>query len=194
MDGFIEGPAGELDWIIPPQQYEERNAENFLSCFDTILFGRKTYERMCVIKPAGNGLSAAEKEFLYMMHGIRKYVFSRTAKHVAGNAMVISGNIREEVLRIREEKGKDIWFFGGTDLLKTFMALDLIDDYLISVQPVLLKSGKPLFPGNKRPLNLKLVTRRNLKSGVIIFHYQTESRLNIHNYEGRSFEDKRFTC
>lgn len=147
---------------------------------------------MVVVNSDGRGTLVTEKELLYMMHRIRKYVFSRTSKHVAGNAMVISCSIREEVLRLREEEGKDILFCGGADLLKTFMTLDLIDDDLISVEPVLLKNGKPLFPGNKRPLSLKLVARRNRRSGVTIFHYQPESRLNSHSYEDRSFEDKRF--
>lgn len=176
MDGFTEGSDGDLDWITLPQERENESVDSFLSRFDTMFFGRKTYERMGVFKHAGNGLSPIGKEFLHMIHGIRKYVFSRTVKHVAGNAMVISDNLKEEVMRIREEKGKDICFFGGADILKTFMDLDLIDDYLISIQPVLLKSGTPLFPGNKRPLNLKLITRRNLRSGVIVLHFQTESR------------------
>ena len=179
LDGFIEGPSGELDWIGPSDErgsYIE--AKKFLSSFDTIFFGRKAYEKIGLIHPDTN-LSESDREFCYMMHGMRKYVFSRTAKHVPGNAMVISRDVKEEVTRIREEDGKNIWFCGGADILKTFSALDLIDEYVLAVQPVLLKSGRPLFPGSKWPLDLTLVDRQNLDSGVVILHYRPESRLNI---------------
>ena len=179
LDGFIEGPSGELDWIGPGDESGGGiEAKKFLSSFDTIFFGRKAYEKIGLIYP-DTGLSKTDKEFCYMMHGMRKYVFSRTAKHVPGNAMVISRDLKEEVTRIREEDGLDIWFCGGADLLKTFSALDLIDEYVLAVQPVLLKSGTPLFPGAKKPLDLTLVDRQNLESGVVIFHYRPESRLNI---------------
>ena len=179
LDGFIEGPSGELDWIgSGDEPGSDGEAKRFLSSFDTIFFGRKAYEKIGLMHTV-MGLSASDKEFLYMMHGMRKYVFSRTAKHVPGNAMVISRDLKEEVTRIREEDGKNIWFCGGADLLKTFSALDLVDEYVLAVQPVLLKSGTALFPGSKRPLNLTLVDRRNLSSGVVILHYKPESRLKI---------------
>lgn len=179
LDGFIEGPSGDLDWILPGDEPgSDIEAKRFLSTFDTIFFGRKAYEKIGIIHP-DTSVSISDKEFCYMMHGMRKYVFSRTVKHVRGNAMIISRELKEEVTRIREEDGKNIWFCGGADLLKTFAALDLIDEYVLAVQPVLLKSGTPLFPGNKKPLDLTLVDRKNLESGVVILHYRPESRLNM---------------
>lgn len=177
-DGFIEGPAGELDWVFPDTKHEGRtSARRLLSCFDTIFFGRKTYEKIGLFDISAPHLSGAEKEMFYLLHGMRKYVFSRTMKHVPGNAMVISTNLREEVLRIREEEGKDIWLWCGADLLETFVKLDLVDEYILSVQPVLLHSGKPLFQGNKRPVGLNLVNRHNLRSGVVILHYASGSKI-----------------
>ena len=176
LDGFIEGPNGELDWLV----YDEDvfDADAFLSAFDTIFYGRKTYEKMGVPEVTVSDLSEAEREFYYMLHGMRKYVFSRTEKHVRGNGMVVSENLEQEVMRIRDEDGKNIWFCGGADILKTFADLDLIDEYVLTVHPVLLSSGKPLFAGNKRPLNLRLTGKRDLKSGIVILHYKPESRLN----------------
>ena len=186
MDGFIEGPEGELDWILPDHEEEQDEHTSLFEMFDTIFFGRKTYESIAQVLQQGMFSSDREEEFLYLMHGMRKYVFSRSVRHVDGNAMVISGNILEEVLRIRGEDGKDIWFRGGANLLQSFMALDLVDEYLLSVHPVLLNSGKPLFSGNKRPTDLTLVNKQKLKSGVVLLRYKPESRLNLSTYEGRS--------
>lgn len=124
-------------------------------------------------------LHEREREYYYLLHGMRKYVFSRTEKHVRGNGMVVSENLREEVRRIRDEDGKHIWFCGGADILRTFAELDLVDEYVLTIHPVMLSSGRPLFAGNKIPPNLKLVGKRDLGSGVVILHYKPESRLNV---------------
>jgi dihydrofolate reductase len=185
IDGFIEGPDGDMDWLICGEQ--NCNASEFITAFDTIFYGRKAYEKFGVLPYIGRDIPEAEREFYYSIGAMRKYVFSRTVKHVAGNGMVISEDLEGEVKRIREEKGKDIWFCGGADILQTFVDLDLVDEYILSVHPVLLRSGKPLFADNKKPLNLKLIDKHKLKSGVVILHYQPESRLNIKSYDGRSF-------
>lgn len=189
MDGFVEGPDGELDWIVADRDNEEENSvRNYLSRFDTIFFGRRAYQKMGLTTIDGLDLSEAEKEFFYLMHGMRKYVFSTTVKHVPGNAMVISQNIKDEVVRIREEQGKDIWLCGGPGILSTFLELDLVDEFVLVVQPVLLGGGKPLFAGNKKPLNLILIDKRKLKSGVVILHYKPESRLKTQTrYGSRGF-------
>jgi dihydrofolate reductase len=175
LDGFIEGPNGELDWLVFEQ--EAADAETFLCAFDTIFYGRKSYERLGLPPVPGIDISEAERNFVYALHGMRKYVFSRTKKHVKGNGMVISQNLEAEVKRIREERGKDIWLFGGSDLLKTFADLDLVDEYLLSVHPVLLGRGKYLFASGRTPRNLNLINKQNLASGVVVLRYLPESRL-----------------
>ena len=185
LDGFIEGPNGELDWLLADDT--PANVRRFLSAFDTIFYGRKTYERFIVANAANQLVPQCDKEFHYLLHGMRKYVFSRTEKHVDGNAMVLRDNVEAEVLRIRAEHGKDIWFCGGADLLRTFVALDLVDEYLLSIHPVTLTAGKPLFMGGKIPSDLKLVQKHKLRSGVIVLQYRPENRINEKIYDGRSF-------
>ncbi len=175
VDGFIEGPDGEMDWLAFGQ--ERFNPTEFLSRFDTIFYGRKAYERFGVPRSTDEFVSEAQREFYFTINQMRKYVFSRKEKHLPGNGMVVSENLETEVKRIREEEGKNIWFCGGPDILKTFADLDLVDEYVFTVHPVALRSGKPLFDGIKRPMNLKLLDKRNLKSGVIGLRYQPESRI-----------------
>lgn len=184
LDGFIEGPNGELDWLV--EDGEANNETSFLSDFDTIFYGRKTYEKMGVQEFMEPDLREVQKEFLYVLHGMRKYVFSRQKKHVSGNAMVVGRDLESEVVRIREEDGKNIWLRGGADILRTFADLDLVDEYLLMMHPVVLGSGKPLFGGMKKPLYLKLISERTFKSGVVILHYKPEIRLKNDNYDGRS--------
>ncbi len=173
LDGFIEGPNGELDWLVD----EAGGPSQFLSAFDTIFYGRRAYERLGLPTVVSGAMPQDEKEWYYALHGMRKYVFSRTEKHVEGNGMIISENIEEEVRRIRQEDGKNIWFCGGPDILRTFIDLDLVDEYILSVHPVLLNEGKRLFTGKEKALSLQLTQRKRLESGVVVLHYKPESRV-----------------
>lgn len=180
-DGFIEGPNGELNWLCPHAR--PASLRGFLSLFDTIFYGRRTYEKLGMVK-LPEEINGIDKEVAYAVLRMRKYVFSRTQTHVQGNGMVVREDLEPEVKRIREEEGKNIWLCAGPDLLKAFAVLDLVDDYLLSVHPIALRSGKPLFEGRKMPDGLRLVEDHKLKSGVIVMHYRPESRINRH-YDGR---------
>lgn len=172
-DGFIEGPDGALDWWLDKEVF---SSADFISRFDTVFFGRKAYERLGVPRQTDH-LPIAQWEFYEAISHMRKYVFSRVYKHVAGNGMVVSENLVEEVKRIREEEGKSIWLCGGADILKTFYGLDLIDEYMLTVHPVLLRSGKPLFEGATKPLNLQLLSKHILRSGAVRLRYRPRHRL-----------------
>ena len=189
LDGFIEGPDGDMDWLASDEQYDKQscNTLDYFAGFDTIFYGRKAYEKFGMIPCVDDGIRWAEQAFCYSLKAMRKYVFSRTARHVAGNGMVISQNLEGEVRRIKAEDGKNIWFCGGADILRTFSALDLVDEYILTVHPVLLGSGKPLFAQGKKPLSLKLIDKHKLRSGLVTLHYQPESRLNLESHDGRSF-------
>lgn len=174
LDGFIEGPNGELDWVTDDDIIT--NSEIFPTGFDTIFFGRIAYERAeahCLTLSNG---SETAYGFHDSLSNTRKYVFSRTLKHVPGNGMVINNNLPEEVQRIRDEIGKDIWLYGGADILRTFVEFDLIDEYVLAVQPKILGSGKPLFKNLDNPPVLRHIKTQTLRSGVVLLHYQPINR------------------
>ncbi|ANB58034.1 hypothetical protein GFC29_1168 [Anoxybacillus sp. B7M1] len=100
-------------------------------------------------------------------------MFSRTQKEADDKATFINDNILEEVLKLKNEPGKDIWLYGGANLITTFINLGLIDEFRLSVHPVILGEGKPLFIDIKQRLNLKLVNTRTFSSGVVqlIYHW-----------------------
>lgn len=168
LDGFIEGKNGEVDWCIMDS---EMGFINFLNQIDTIMYGRKSYDLWGQFTPEIEDTDT-EKEFWELVHSKEKYVFSRTQKGTDTKAIFINNNILEEVNKLKNKPGKDIWLYGGASLFTTFINLGLVDEFRLSVHPVILGEGKPLFIDIKQRLNLKLVNTRTFSSGVVqlIYH------------------------
>lgn len=169
LDGFIEGPSGEIDWCIMD---EDMDFPGFLAGIDTIFYGRVSYDAWGNFQPEEIA-PAAEQELWKGVHSKKKYVFSREQRKDA-RATFISGNVAETVAAIKAEEGKDIWLYGGAGLIRTFIQEGLIDVYRISIHPVALGSGKPLFENLKDRVKLKLVKTNTFKSGVVQVIYETE--------------------
>jgi dihydrofolate reductase len=85
--------------------------------------------------------------------------------------VLIKDNLVDEINKIKQQPGKDIWFIGSTMLAQTFMQLDLIDEYRIDINPTVLGSGKLLFTGVTRKFLLKLLESKQFKSGVVAMRY-----------------------
>lgn len=169
LDGFIEGKNGEVDWCIMDN---EMGFTNFLNEIDTILYGRKSYDLWGQYKPKDED-SDDDKEIWNLIHSKEKYVFSRTQIDSDNQAIFINENILEEVNKLKNKNGKDIWLYGGANIITTFIELGLIDELRLSLHPVVLGEGKPLFFDIKQRLNLKLVNTRTFSSGVVqlIYHW-----------------------
>src|SRR5690606_1238382 len=89
----------------------------------------------------------------------------------AKNTVLIKDNIAEEINKIKQQPGKDIWFLGSPVLAQTFMELDLIDEYRFNINPIVLRRGKPFFSSGDRQFKLKLLETKTFKSGVIGTRY-----------------------
>ncbi len=100
-------------------------------------------------------------------------MFSRTHLETNNQAIFINENILEEVNKLKNKPGKDIWLYGGASLITTFINLGLIDEFRLSIHPVILGEGKPMFMDINQRLNLKMVNTRTFSSGVVqlIYHY-----------------------
>ena len=168
LDGFIEGENGEVDWCIMDP---EMGFTNFLNQIDTILYGRKSYDLWGQYTPTIEDADA-EKEMWGLVHSKEKYVFSKTQKGTDNKAVFINDVIPDEVNNIKNMPGKDIWLYGGASIITTFIDLGLVDEFRLSVHPVVLGEGKPLFIDMKQRLNLKLINTRTFSSGVVqlIYH------------------------
>ncbi|WP_210364027.1 dihydrofolate reductase family protein [Bacillus sp. REN3] len=168
IDGYIEGANGEVDWCIMDS---EMGFIDFLNQIDTIFYGRKSYDLWGQFTPEKEDPDA-EKEIWKAVHSKEKYVFSKTRKGTDNKAVFINDHILEEVTELKNKPGKDIWLYGGASLITTFIDLGLVDEFRLSVHPVILGEGKPLFMDLKQRLNLKLVNTRTFSSGVVqlIYH------------------------
>lgn len=167
LDGFIEGPDGETDWCIMD---DDMDVEGFLSTIDTIFYGRVSYDSWGKFQPDTHA-GPTEQKIWKEVHTKAKFVFSRQRRQ-DDKATFINTDLADKVTEIKEQNGKDIWLYGGANLIKTFIQLNLIDIYRISVHPIVLGSGKPLFEDIQERIAFRLIKANNFKSGVVQFIYE----------------------
>lgn len=169
LDGFIEGPNGEFDWCIMD---DDMKFDAFVDSIDTIFYGRISYDAWGNFQPDEN-TADAEKQMWQNIHTKNKFVFSGQQRQ-GDKATFINTDITTKVSEIKRQAGKNIWLYGGASLIKTFIDLGLIDVYQLSVHPVVLGSGKPLFENLKKRMGLKLVNTKVFRSGVVELTYEPE--------------------
>ena len=156
LDGYIEGPNGEYDWCYTDQDY---GMTDFMKRTDAIFFGRRSYEV----------LVGAEKN---PYPEKKKYVFSKTMKSAAVDTQIIGDNFIKEVMMIKNQPGKDIWLFGGANLAASLMNAQLVDELQLSIHPILLGKGKPLFHGLKERTKFALIETKTYSTGLIQVLYR----------------------
>ena len=166
LDGFIEGPNGEYDWCFSDQDYGMRD---FFKRIDTIFIGRKTYE---MTMKSDNDSTENKGPF----SKIKQYVFSNTLKTVDKKSVLISGKIETKVSKIKKEKGKDIWLFGGAGLTTSFINNKLVDEIMLAVHPILLGAGKPLFKDIQNRVELTLIDSKKYSTGLVQLSYDLKSK------------------
>lgn len=161
LDGFIEGSNGEYDWCFTDQDY---GLTDFFKRIDTLFIGRKTYEMAQSAQSMGEAGGTGFPKF-------KEYIFSTTLDKVKDGATLIKGDIKTEVEKIKKEKGKDIWLFGGAGLTTSLMNFGLVDELSLAVHPILLGDGKPLFNNIKDRIKLTLVDTKTYSTGLASLTY-----------------------
>jgi dihydrofolate reductase len=157
LDGYIARTDGSIGWLFHDADY---GYSAFYSTVDTAVMGRTTYEF---------SLSFGE----YAFPGVKVYVFSRTKAGTRDErAEFVAGDVSKFVAGMRTRPGRDIWLVGGAQLAREFLAADLIDEYIVSIHPVLLGSGIPLFPVNARETVLRFEGVRTFPSGLVQLRYE----------------------
>ena len=140
-----------------------------------LIYGRKTYQLMesywpAIVKnPTGN---KPTDDFAVAIDNIPKIVFSHTLKNVKWKtARLAKRDIKEEVLGLKQQTGRSI-FVGSPSLIVTLMKLDLIDEYQLCVQPIVVGSGLSLFKNINDRINLSLIKTKTFGSGAIILYFE----------------------
>jgi dihydrofolate reductase len=166
--------------IIPDEELHRHAAEN-LERADALLFGRVTYEMMEAAwrSPARTGARPDWMEPWMMPFGrtidaAKKYVVSSTLDRVDWNAELVRGDLRSAIQQLKHKPGKGL-FVGGVKLALALTEMGLIDEYEFIVHPRLAGHGPTLFAGLSKPLDLKLVSRLELRSGAVAMRYEPRS-------------------
>jgi dihydrofolate reductase len=177
LDGFIEGPNGELDWAMAEDEETWREMDEMLSSVDTFILGRGMYPAYeqywlaLLVNPTG---TKNENAYARFAEKIPHIVLSKTLDKVAWKTTRIVRDV-EEIRKMRQQPGKDMLSFGGATLVSSLMNLGLIDELHLMVNPLVLGGGKALFKDVKERQSLKLIRAKPLKSGKVGLTYSTGS-------------------
>jgi len=156
LDGYITGPSGEIDWIVPEPTFDF--AAHFAR-FDTFLVGRRTWVEM-----QGMGGPTLEGKVI---------VFSRTLRQADHPEVeIVADGVEARLRTLRAEPGKDIWLFGGGELFRSLLALGQVDTVELAVIPVLLGGGTPFLPPGSRRHPLRLAAQEAYPSGMVSLSYE----------------------
>jgi dihydrofolate reductase len=172
LDGCCHHEAG-----VPPDEESMRHWTDVMERADALLFGRVTYEMMESAwrrPPSGtwpDWMDDWQVPFAEAIDGAKKYVVSSTLSDVDWNAELLHGDLGHAVQRLKDEPGEEL-FVGGVTLPLALADLGLIDEYELLVQPVLAGHGPTLLAGLRDHIQLELVDRRELRSGVVAVRYR----------------------
>jgi dihydrofolate reductase len=135
-----------------------------------LLLGRRTYEQMLGFWPH----QPDDNPYAVVMNNRQKYVASRTLTEPLQwrNATLLEGDAADAVAALREQPGQDIGVLGSGELIQSLMRRDLVDEFVLVIHPLVLGTGRRLFPDGGAPARLSLVDTRTTTTGVIVATYR----------------------
>lgn len=175
LDGIAAIPSGDLDWIAYDEELEKW-AEPIVADTDTAVYGHITYDLMKYWRTVSSSPDASQHDLDHAawIENVEKIVVSKSLTTSDwNNTRLISDNIAAEIMKLKQQPGKNITVFGSPSLASELISLGLVDEYRLSVSPIVLGTGKFLFKSVKEPIQLKLSQEKTLKSGAVTFHYVT---------------------
>lgn len=173
LDGYYKGMNEDISWHSHGAEEAEFSAESSGSG-NILLFGRKTYEMMASFWPTA---MAAEQfpEVAKNMNSAKKIVVSASlTKADWNNSSIMKGNLAEEIKKLKQTATNDITILGSGSIVTQLAAENLMDAYMLMIDPVAIGNGTALFKGLTTPLNLQLTGSRAFKSGVLLLTYTTK--------------------
>ncbi|MBV6441052.1 MAG: dihydrofolate reductase [Haliscomenobacteraceae bacterium CHB4] len=161
LDGYIAKPDGDIGWLssveAPPEDY---GYAAFVKTVDTVIMGRKTYEKVLSF-----GIPWPHK-------GRKCYVLSKTKTGNDENVEFFNGDPGDLLAHIRQTPGLNIYCDGGADVVHELAQKDLIDQYVVSIIPVLLGEGIALFKPGRPEQNMRLTRCETFPTGLVQLHYE----------------------
>jgi dihydrofolate reductase len=160
LDGYIEGPNGEYDWIVMDKDFD---FAGHMKRFDSFFFGRNSYEKL---------LQSGTASF----PGITNYVFSNSLDKLDKDFILLKGDTKQLVANIKKQPGKDIAVYGGAKLLSSLLDLNLVDELHMTIMPVVLGQGKAMVDILQQRVYLTLIQTQAFSSGALHLIYQVRQK------------------
>jgi dihydrofolate reductase len=163
-DGYIARPDGDVAWLERPSPKGHYGYGEFFKSIDTILWGRKTYDK---------GIEMGMKPSQFWP-GVKNYVFSRSPQKSSMTGVdfeFVSAPIKPFAQRLRKQAGKNIWMMGGGEIIASFLDEGEIDEFSIHIIPILIGEGIPLIAPRHRSVPLKLLSTKKFPDGVVHLNY-----------------------
>lgn len=175
VDAMFAGPNGEIDWHNYDAEMSAHSTAQ-MKTLGALIFGHTTYDLMAGYWPTPEGIKG-EPVVAEIMNSIPKIVFSKTMKDVKDgrlwkNVKVLREIKPEEIIKLKQQPGKDMAIFGSGTIVQQFTNLGLIDEYRLIVNPLVLASGKPLFKDINSKLNFQLIRTKVFKNGNVLLCYE----------------------
>jgi dihydrofolate reductase len=189
-DGYFAGPSGDLDWVVADEE-QAKMAANDISGFDTVLFGRRTYEIFeafwghVVVDDSGTvpdphhpGRRSSEHGTIAIaLNNMTKIVFSKTLGRLTWrNSRLLHELEPGEIETMKSQPGKDMIVFGSGSIVSQLTQHALIDEYKFVVCPILLGSGRQLLSDVSKRLRLNLLEAKGLRSGDVVLRYGRQNQ------------------
>ena len=160
LDGYIATTDDKIDFLNCVQKEgEDYGYTAFTQGVDTIIMGRKTYDKILTLVP------------VFPHQNKECYIITRTPRASIGKIHFYTGDLKELLSRLKAKPGKDIYLDGGAEIVNALLKEELIDEMYISIIPILLGKGLPLFSSDRPDSKLKLVNCKSFEKGLVQLHY-----------------------
>lgn len=164
LDGYIAKPSDNLDFLsIVQKEGEDYGYEAFVNTVDTVIMGRKTYDWVM-------------KQVTTFPHSDKEsYIITHEMKPAIGKTVFYNDSLKDLVLELKTKEGKNIFVDGGAEIVHELLKHHLIDEYIISIIPILVGSGKKLFIDGRPEQLLELISVKPFDTGLVQLNYKSKS-------------------
>lgn len=189
LDGVMQAPGGPQEdptggfayggWSVNywDDMMGQIMGESMAGPFD-LLLGRKTYEIFAAHWPYAKDEPGADQ-----LNNAKKYVASRTLNKVSwNNSALIKGDVVQEIRKLKEQDGPELWVHGSSNFIQTLLKYNLIDEFRLWIFPVVIGNGKRLFDQGTLPSDLKLLGSKTSSTGVILATYEPAGELKTGSF------------
>jgi dihydrofolate reductase len=161
LDGYIAKPNDDLGFLsIVEQEGQDYGYADFIKTVDAVIIGRKTYDKVISM---GFDFPHADKD---------AYIITRTPRPSINSVKFYMGDLKSLIDKLKSENGKNIFCDGGAEIVNELLKDDLIDEFIISIIPILVGDGIKLFKDGRPEQKLKLVSVKSFEKGLTQLHYK----------------------